>query len=612
MAQINDLLVLGNSNLLGSVNILGDLIQKGEKVVTISALSNISYNDLLDLPTSLKNPNLLIFTGASTETYDGSTEVSINIVGWAGTGAAAEVFNSTSNKALGQYSHAEGFNTTAGTAANGLAAHSEGVGTVASGNYSHAQGYGTMATANHTSAQGYNTVAAAHAAFATGEATHAGGKRSIAGGLNTFTVGENSIALGQGTANTTTVQMKAESNSNQLLLNSVPKQIKVGSVIECEGIYAFITSINTSAKKVTISAGATTSFIANPPFTNTTTYKTANIYNGVVAGGNNSFSMGSNTLALGVNSFAIGAASCANDAGSYAEGSGTIASGTNNHVQGKFNIENTGINAFTNPHGTYAHIVGNGTATDARSNAHTLAWDGTAWFQGDVYTGSSSGTNKDSGSIRLARINELPGAASASAAGIVKIGSNISVSSGTISVPAASDTVAGVTIVYPAAKCTSYTTDSGTVSPAAVKQAVNMFGITKAAGGTFDSGASTQKDQAQLKWATVNSKTPFIGYATDQTDGTFVIGSITGTAYQTGLAIGGGSGNLLWKGVKVATTSDIPSTHAASKITAGTFAGQVVAKSDAQTPGTSLLRNSKLVSTSTSPTVNGEICWQYE
>jgi hypothetical protein len=101
MAQINDLLVLGNSNLLGSVNILGDLIQKGEKVVTISALSNVSYNDLLDLPTSLKNPNLLIFTGASTETYDGSTEVSINIVGWAGTGVAAEVFNSTSNKALG-------------------------------------------------------------------------------------------------------------------------------------------------------------------------------------------------------------------------------------------------------------------------------------------------------------------------------------------------------------------------------------------------------------------------------------------------------------------------------------------------------------------------------
>lgn len=53
-------------------------------------------------------------------------------------------------------------------------------------------------------------------------------------------------------------------------------------------------------------------------------------------------------------------------------------------------------------------------------------------------------------------------------------------------------------------------------------------------------------------------------------------------------------------------------TQAASTITAGTFAGQVVANSSAQTPANSLLRNSKLVSTDTAPTVNGEICWKYE
>lgn len=53
-------------------------------------------------------------------------------------------------------------------------------------------------------------------------------------------------------------------------------------------------------------------------------------------------------------------------------------------------------------------------------------------------------------------------------------------------------------------------------------------------------------------------------------------------------------------------------TQAASTITAGTFAGEVVAKSSAQTPGTSLLRNCKLVSAETDPTVNGEICWLYE
>ena len=51
--------------------------------------------------------------------------------------------------------------------------------------------------------------------------------------------------------------------------------------------------------------------------------------------------------------------------------------------------------------------------------------------------------------------------------------------------------------------------------------------------------------------------------------------------------------------------------HAASKVTAGTFAGQVVANDSGQTPGTMLLRNSKLVSADTNPTVNGEICWTY-
>ena len=52
-------------------------------------------------------------------------------------------------------------------------------------------------------------------------------------------------------------------------------------------------------------------------------------------------------------------------------------------------------------------------------------------------------------------------------------------------------------------------------------------------------------------------------------------------------------------------------THAASKVSAGTFAGQVVANASGQTPGTMLLRNSKLVSAEETPTVNGEICWVY-
>lgn len=61
-------------------------------------------------------------------------------------------------------------------------------------------------------------------------------------------------------------------------------------------------------------------------------------------------------------------------------------------------------------------------------------------------------------------------------------------------------------------------------------------------------------------------------------------------------------------------SSMTPTAHnqAASTITAGTFAGQVVANGSGQTPGTSLLRNSRLVSADTNPTVEGEICWHYK
>lgn len=60
-------------------------------------------------------------------------------------------------------------------------------------------------------------------------------------------------------------------------------------------------------------------------------------------------------------------------------------------------------------------------------------------------------------------------------------------------------------------------------------------------------------------------------------------------------------------------SSFTPSAHnqAASTITAGTFAGQVVAKAGYQAPGTSLLRNTKLVASETTPTNEGEIFWTY-
>lgn len=100
---------------------------------------------------------------------------------------------------------------------------------------------------------------------------------------------------------------------------------------------------------------------------------------------------GENTIASGIHSHAEGNITTASGDCSHAEGLYTIASGENQHVQGKYNISDT----------TSAHIVGNGTERNIRSNAHTLDWSGNAWFAGDVYTGSTSGTNKDDGSVKL-------------------------------------------------------------------------------------------------------------------------------------------------------------------------------------------------------------------
>jgi hypothetical protein len=110
-----------------------------------------------------------------------------------------------------------------------------------------------------------------------------------------------------------------------------------------------------------------------------------------IASGIHSHAEGSGATASSTNSHAEGNITTASGDCSHAEGVYTIASGENQHVQGKYNISDT----------TSAHIVGNGTERNTRSNAHTLDWQGNAWFAGDVYTGSTSGTNKDDGSVKL-------------------------------------------------------------------------------------------------------------------------------------------------------------------------------------------------------------------
>ena len=110
-----------------------------------------------------------------------------------------------------------------------------------------------------------------------------------------------------------------------------------------------------------------------------------------VASGVNSHAEGWACEATGQNSFAGGKYTKATGTNSTARGLYTIAAGANQVVHGKYNVSDT----------VSLMIVGNGTADTARSNVYTLDTSGNGWFAGDIYVGSTSGTNKDEGSKKL-------------------------------------------------------------------------------------------------------------------------------------------------------------------------------------------------------------------
>ena len=107
---------------------------------------------------------------------------------------------------------------------------------------------------------------------------------------------------------------------------------------------------------------------------------------GVEASGNGSFAQGGGAKASNNSSHAEGDSTTASGLSSHAEGNGTIASGECQHVQGKFNIEDTA--------NKYAHIVGNG-EDGKNSNAHTLDWEGNAWYSGKLSQEGTPTEDKD-------------------------------------------------------------------------------------------------------------------------------------------------------------------------------------------------------------------------
>ena len=303
--------------------------------------------------------------------------------------------------ALGQYSHAEGNATVASnnsshaegysTTASGDGSHAEGIGTKAYNSSSHAEGQGTTASASYSHAEGNNTTASGESSHAEGNSTNASGFVSHAEGDGSVAYGSSSHAEGSGTIASASCShaegygTKAEGECSHAEGTGTTASVSY-SHAEGQGTTASAPCSHAEDQGTTASGTVSHAEGSGTKASNNSSHAEGG---GTAASGYCSHAEGQSTTASGSSSHAEGGGTTASGFVSHAEGSGTKASGDYQHVQGRYNIEDT--------EGKYAHIVGNGSSSyvDGRgnitnySNAHTLDWNGNAWFAGDIYIGGT-------------------------------------------------------------------------------------------------------------------------------------------------------------------------------------------------------------------------------
>lgn len=247
------------------------------------------------------------------------------------------------------------------TTATGSNAHAEGNFSAATGPEAHAEGIFTKADGNGSHAEGSNTKA-------TGDYSHAEGYNTEASGTNSHAEGSATVA-------------------NRLGMHA-------------EGKY----NLYDSEKYVDV-----------------VTSSRENFWNNMYAASEYTFDADTGYYTLvnaePKNKAVIGLYYASKY--QYENGSITILDKPISLISGNnYNIERHNSNLSVNVQGKYVHVVGNGDSS-ARSNAHTLDWDGNGWFAGDVFVG---GTGQDEG-VKLLKAGEaipIPQTASAGQTIVVK------------------------------------------------------------------------------------------------------------------------------------------------------------------------------------------------
>lgn len=264
-----------------------------------------------------------------------------------------------------------------GNSVSGIHGAATGYKTVASGRCANAQNNTTTASGNDSSAEGWGTEAIGVQSHAGGAKTRTIGARSFASGYRTIALGEDSFAMGIGTTVMEEIPIDLSTASNDEIISqwentkfSLAKGIRsqvLGADNLTLGNHAFAHGAYNIAAGNHSHAGG----YSNKVYSHCTH----------VEGHTNTVGFKNDT-----DSRTVGAMSHVEGrenkiiAGNYVhvEGRGNIGNTEYQHIQGKYNEEDT--------ENKYAHIIGGGTSDTDRKNIHTVDWDGNAEYAGTVET----------------------------------------------------------------------------------------------------------------------------------------------------------------------------------------------------------------------------------
>lgn len=271
--------------------------------------------------------------------------------------------------AMGSYSHAEGNSTKA----IGYCSHAEGSMTIACDSYSHAEGQNTKAYGMQSHAEGGMSEAWGYYSHAEGYNTKAKGNNSHTEGAETLTSGQSSHAEGN-YCKAVGAGDHVEGYSCETKTAGMANHVEGYQSIAENAYYCHVEGGGCKANQGAYYSHVEGNYCEN----NSQCSHVEGYYCKSNQGAMYSHVEGYYCESIGSYSHAEGYYCKANE---YS------------HVQGKYNI--------IDEDKKYAHIIGNGTQEDARSNAHTVDWNGNAWYKGNLYLG---GTSQDDAEAYIANV----------------------------------------------------------------------------------------------------------------------------------------------------------------------------------------------------------------